>query len=216
MKIRVLIVATMASLLAGCATAYYNTLDKAGIHKRDILVSRVENTRDSQEEAQDEFKDALEQFGSIVALQNTDLKQAYDKLSAEYEDSQAAAEEVTDRIDAVENVAKALFKEWETEIEQYTNAEFKRSSTSQLRDTRTRYNGMLSTMRQSEQSMQPVLRTFRDNVLFLKHNLNAQAIGSLRGEFASLEDDIAVLIREMNRSIAESNKFIEELRGATA
>ncbi len=216
MKIRVLIVAIMASLLAGCATAYYNTLDKAGIHKRDILVSRVENTRDSQEEAQDEFKDALEQFGSIVALQNTDLKQAYDKLSAEYEDSQAAAEEVTDRIDAVENVAKALFKEWETEIDQYTNAEFKRSSTSQLRDTRTRYNGMLSTMRQSEQSMQPVLRTFRDNVLFLKHNLNAQAIGSLRGEFATLEDDIAVLIREMNRSIAESNKFIEELRGATA
>lgn len=74
---------------------------------------------------------------------------------------------------------------------------------------------MLSTMRRSEESMQPVLRTFRDNVLFLKHNLNAQAIGSLKGEFATLEDDIAVLIREMNKSISESNKFIEELRGAS-
>lgn len=218
MKIRILITAFLAlvlpSLLAGCASAYYNAWDKAGIHKRDILVSRVEKTRDSQEEAQDEFKDALEQFGSIVTLQNTDLKQAYDKLSAEYEDSQEAAEAVTDRINSVESVATALFKEWETEIDQYTNADFKRSSTAQLRETRTRYNGMMSTMRQSEQSMQPVLRTFRDNVLFLKHNLNAQAIGSLRGEFASLEDDIAVLIREMNRSIAESNQFIEELRGA--
>ena len=112
MKIRALIIVVMASLLAGCASTYYNTLDKAGIHKRDILVSRVENTRDSQEEAQDEFKDALEQFGSIVALQETDLKQAYDKLSAEYEDSQDAAEEVTDRINSVENVAGALFKEW--------------------------------------------------------------------------------------------------------
>jgi len=214
MKIRALIVAVLASLLAGCATAYYNTLDKAGVHKRDILVSRVEKTRDSQEDAQEEFKDALEQFGSIVALQNTDLKQAYDRLSSEYEDSQDAAQAVTDRINSVESVATALFREWEGEIDQYSNADFKRSSTTQLRDTRNRYSGMLTTMRQSEESMQPVLQTFRDNVLFLKHNLNAQAIGSLKGEFASLENDIAVLIREMNKSIAESNQFIEELRGA--
>ncbi len=214
MKIRALIIVVLASLLAGCATAYYNTLDKAGVHKRDILVSRVEKTRDSQEDAQEEFKDALEQFGSIVALQDTDLKRAYDQLSSEYEDSQAAAQSVTDRINSVESVASALFKEWEGEIDQYSNPEFKRSSTAQLRDTRQRYSGMLSTMRRSEESMQPVLRTFRDNVLFLKHNLNAQAIGSLKGEFASLENDIAVLIREMNKSISESNQFIEELRGA--
>ena len=214
MKFRALIITVLASLLAGCATAYFNTLDKAGIHKRDILVSRVEKTRDSQEDAQEEFKDALEQFGSIVALQDTDLKKAYDRLSSEYEDSQDAAQAVTDRINSVESVATALFREWECEIDQYTNADFKRSSTAQLRDTRSRYTGMLTTMRRSEESMQPVLRTFRDNVLFLKHNLNAQAIGSLKGEFATLEDDIAALIREMNKSISESNQFIEELRGA--
>jgi len=146
-------------------------------------------------EAQEEFKDALEQFGSVVELQNTDLKQAYDKLNSEYENSEDAAEMVTDRINSVESVAEALFKEWEGEIDQYTNADFKRSSSSQLRQTRTRYTEMLATMRRSEQSMQPVLRTFRDNVLFLKHNLNAQAIGSLRGEFASLEDDILALTK---------------------
>ena len=215
MKFRYLIVLVMSSLLAGCASTYYNAWEKAGFLKSDILVSRVEKTRDSQQDAQEEFKDALEQFGSIVALENTDLKQAYDRLSNEYENSQDAAEEVTDRINSVESVAEDLFEEWEKEIEQYTNADYKRTSASQLRDTRTRYNGMLSTMRRSEQSMQPVLQTFRDNVLFLKHNLNAQAIGSLKGEFASLEEDIAVLIREMNKSIAESDKFIDELRAAS-
>ncbi len=210
------LLAAVAAFLGGCASTYYNAWEKAGIHKRDILVSRVENTRDSQQDAQEEFKDALEQFGSIVALQNTDLKQAYDKLSTEYEDSEAAAQEVTDRINSVAAVAEALFKEWSQEIEQYTNAEFKRSSSNQLRATRTRYDGMLATMRRSEASMQPVLATFRDNVLFLKHNLNAQAIGSLKGEFASLQDDIAILIREMNRSIAESDQFIAELRSNQA
>ncbi len=201
-------------LLSSCASTYYNAWEKVGYHKRDILVSRVENTRDSQQDAQVEFKDALEQFGSIVTLQNTDLARAYEKLSAEYEDSQEAAQEVTDRIDSVDGVATALFKEWQTEIEQFTNADYKRSSTAQLRQTRSRYDGMLSSMRKSEASMKPVLDTFRDNVLFLKHNLNAQAIGSLKGEFASLQDDIAVLIREMNRSIAESDKFIADLRSS--
>jgi len=208
------VVFSFASTLSGCASTYYNAWEKVGFHKRDILVTRVENSRDSQADAQEEFKDALEQFGSIVTLQNTDLKRAYDKLNAEYEDSEEAAQRVTDRINSVDAVAVALFREWEAEIEQYSNPDFKRSSTSQLRATRTRYDGMLASMRRSEQSMQPVLRTFRDNVLFLKHNLNAQAIGSLKGEFASLEDEIEILIREMNRSIAESDKFIAELKAA--
>ena len=146
-----------------------------------------------------------------MGIENTDLKKAYDKLNGEYEDSADAAEEVSDRIDKVEAVAKALFKEWEKEIEQYTKPDFKRTSTRQLKETRVKYNEMLASMHRSEESMKPVLNTFRDNVLFLKHNLNAQAIGSLKGEFASLKSDIAVLIEEMNRSIAESDRFIADL-----
>lgn len=212
MKSRLIALVLMSCLLAGCSAAYFNALEKAGIHKRDVLVSRVENTQVSQQDAQVEFKDALEQFGSIITLQDTDLKQAYNRLNAEYEDSQSAAQKVTDRINSVESVADALFREWETEIGQYTNATLKASSESQLRDTKTRYNGLLTAMRRAEQTMQPVLNTFRDNVLALKHSLNAQAIGSLKDEFASLQDDIDVLIREMNRSIEESDKFIAELR----
>ena len=204
----------MAFVMTGCSSTYYNAWEKVGVHKRDILVSRVENTRDAQQDAQVEFKDALEQFGSIVAIQETDLKKAYDKLSGEYEDSRDAAEEVSDRIDSVEKVANALFAEWEAEIKQYSNLDFKRQSSAQLRDTRSRYGEMLRSMRASEASMKPVLQTFSDNVLFLKHNLNAQAIGSLRGEFASLRDDIGVLIEEMNKSIAESNAFIEQLQAS--
>ena len=69
----------------------------------------------------------------------------------------------------------------------------------------------MSTMRRAEASMDPVLKSFRNNVLYLKHNLNAQAIGALRSEFAGLESDIATLIADMNRSIADSDQFIREL-----
>ncbi len=68
---------------------------------------------------------------------------------------------------------------------------------------------MIRAMRRAESKMDPVLSAFNDQVLFLKHNLNAKAVASLKGELASVETDIAALIREMESSIAEANEFIK-------
>ncbi len=201
--------------MAGCSTVYYNAMEKVGFHKRDIMVDRVESARDSQADAQEEFKDALEKFSSVVTLQDSNgLKSAYESLNDEYEDSVNAAEEVSNRIEEVQDVSVALFEEWEQELSQYTNANLKRSSQRQLSETKNKYSEMMRSMRQAEKSMQPVLNTFRDNVLFLKHNLNAQAIGSLKGEFGSLQNDIQRLISTMNQSIEESNSFIASMKQA--
>jgi uncharacterized protein YdiU (UPF0061 family) len=208
----VLIAILWVSFFGGCSTAYYGAMEKVGIHKRDILVDRVEDARDAQSEAQEQFKSALEQFGAVVQIKNTDLKKAYEKLNAEYEDSEKAAEKVSERIDKVESVAGALFKEWEDELKLYKSADLRRSSQRKLQNTKTRYREMLASMHRAEKSMTPVLRTFRDNVLFLKHNLNAQAIGSLRAEFSTLKGEIDGLIKNMNEAIKTSDKFIADIK----
>ncbi len=198
--------------LTGCASAYYGTMEKVGVHKRDILVDRVESTRDAQTDAQEQFKSALDQFASVIQLKDTDLKQAYEKLNDEYEESESAAQEVSERIENVESVADALFDEWQEELNLYQNQTLKAASSRKLTETKKRYREMLKTMQRAESSMQPVLNTFRDNVLYLKHNLNAQAIGALRSEFSSLKADISRLIEKMNLSIEHSTKFIQSLQ----
>jgi sugar-specific transcriptional regulator TrmB len=208
----VLIAILWVSFFGGCSTAYYGAMEKVGIHKRDILVDRVEDARDAQSEAQEQFKSALEQFGAVVQIENTDLKKAYDKLNAEYEDSEKAANKVSERINKVESVADDLFEEWEDELKLYKSADLRRSSQGKLQKTKTRYREMLASMHRAEKSMAPVLRTFRDNVLFLKHNLNAQAIGSLRSEFSTLKGEIDGLIKNMNEAIKTSNKFIADIK----
>lgn len=207
-----LLISITLLLLSSCSTVKYNALEKVGIHKRDILVGNVEDARDAQKEAQEQFKDALERFGSVVQIEETGLKKAYDRLSDEYEDSKDAAEDVSDEIDEVEQVATDLFAEWEREIEEYTDPNLRNNSKQQLGETKSRYNEMLKSMQAAERSMDPVLKTFRDNVLFLKHNLNAQAVGSLKNTFESLEGDIDNLIEQMNRSIERSNEFIAEMK----
>lgn len=199
-------------VLTGCAQTYYGAMEKAGVHKRDIMVDRVEDARDVQGEAQEQFKSALEQFDSIVKLKETDLKKAYDRLNSEYEESVEIAEKVSGRIEKVESVADALFDEWEEELGLYENKELRRSSKEQLSKTRSRYREMLASMHQAEASMEPVLKIFKDNVLFLKHNLNAQAIGSLQSEFSNLKGEIDILISKMNAAIESSNKFIADIR----
>ncbi|MBT3093180.1 MAG: DUF2959 domain-containing protein [Candidatus Thiodiazotropha sp. (ex Lucina pensylvanica)] len=189
-------------------------MEKVGIHKRDIMVDRVESARDAQAEAQEQFQSALDQFASVINLEESDLKRAYDSLNHEFEASEAAAAEVTERISKVESVAEDLFEEWQEELDLYENKSLKATSARKLKQTKQRYQTMLSSMKKAERSMQPVINTFRDNVLFLKHNLNARAIGSLRGEFGNLKADINNLINRMNQSIKQSDEFIRGMQSS--
>ncbi|MEC8233286.1 MAG: DUF2959 family protein, partial [Pseudomonadota bacterium] len=134
------------------------------------------------------------------------------RLNGQYEDSVAAAEEVSARIDKVESVAEALFDEWQEELEKYQNASLKRDSAAKLRETQRRYKSLMSAMRNAESKMPPVLTALQDNVLYLKHNLNASAIGALQGELSTIENNVAQLIRQMNSAIAESDAFIASMK----
>lgn len=199
-------------LCSACANVYYDTMESVGIHKRDILVDRVESARDAQGDAQEQFQSALQQFASVIHLESSDLEQAYEQLNDEYEACESAAGTVRNRIEKVESVADALFEEWRQELDLYQNQNLKAASEKKLKQTRSRYQEMLGSMRRAERSMQPVLDSLRDNVLFLKHNLNAQAIGALRGEFRNLKADIDTLVKRMNQSIERSNSFIKNMQ----
>jgi len=200
------------ALLGGCSSLYYSTMEKLGFEKRDILVDRVENARDSQNDAQETFRSSLERFQSVVDTPDTDLKERYAEISDAYEDSKSSAEDVRDRIDKVEDVAEALFDEWEDELGEYESDSLRRSSEQQLDETRTQYSQLISRMHDAEERMDPVLEAFQDQVLYLKHNLNAQAIGSLENELEGIRQDVDALIRNMEQSIAESEAFIRRFR----
>ncbi|MBT81461.1 MAG: DNA repair protein [Alteromonadaceae bacterium] len=198
--------------LSGCQSAYYGAWEKLGVEKRDILVDRVENAKESQEEAQEQFADALEEFSALINFNGGELEDVYDELNGEFQDSQAAAADVTARIDKVESVAEALFSEWEDELEKYDSDKLRRSSAEKLRATRRQYETMIKAMRKAESRMEPVLTALQDNVLYLKHNLNASAVGALEGELKTIQQDVSRLINEMKASVAESDAFIRTMK----
>jgi hypothetical protein len=206
-----LMLVTSLSFL-GCQTAYYAGMEKMSYHKRDLMVSDVEKARDAQQEAKEQFKSALEQFTTILNIKGGKLQDKYDTLNAEYERSEAKAKAVRDRITSVEGVSEALFTEWESELKEYSSANLRKSSQAKLTQTRTQYSHLIKAMKRAESKMPPVLAKFKDQVLYLKHNLNAQAIASLKGELGSVKSNINILIKEMEASIKQADTFISSMK----
>lgn len=203
----------LAVFLSACSSVYYDAMERLGYEKREILVDRVEDSRDAQQAAREQFQSALDQFIAVTDFQGGDLEETYRRLSSEYEASVQRAEAVHERIAEVEDVASALFREWENELELYSSERLRSASARRLEQTRARYEQMITAMHQAEQSIQPVLEAFQDRVLYLKHNLNARAIGSLRTDRLEIQSELQRLIEEMNESIEQANRFIADMGG---
>jgi hypothetical protein len=198
--------------LAGCSSIYYGTMEKFGVHKRDIMVDRVKGARDAQQDAKKQFANALEQFKSVVNVKGGDLEAEYEKLNSAYERSKERAQAVHDRIAGVEDVSDALFSEWRDEIKQYGSDSLRRQSQSQYDATQVKYKQLVAAMKKAASRIDPVLGPMHDQVLFLKHNLNAKAIASLGDELVSVQANVASLMHDMEAAIAEADAFIKTMQ----
>jgi Protein of unknown function (DUF2959) len=198
--------------LASCSAAYYGAMEKMGYEKRHILVDRVEDGREAQEQAQKQFQTALEAFKAVSGFQGGELEAKYNELNAQYQSCEKRADEVRSEIASIDKVATDLFAEWSHEIDEMQNANLKRDSRAKLASTQQQYAKYIAAMRKSETKMEPVLVAFKDQVLYLKHNLNAQAIGSLQGNVGAIEKDVESLVREMQKAITEADQFLATVK----
>ena len=196
-------------LLAGCASSYYAMMETFGVEKREILKDRVVEGREDQEEAKRQFRTTLEAFKATSGFKGGDLEKTYEKLNGEFTDCETRAENVRSSIESIEEVATDLFDEWKRENGNISDRNLREQDKALLEQTKSKYAQLLDAMHRTEKTMDPVLSRFRDQVLYLKHNLNAAAISSLAGNVASIENDVEALIKDMEASIAEADAFIK-------
>lgn len=196
--------------LSGCRSTYYAMWEGLGKEKRHLLRDEVEQAREDQAEASEEFKDALTRVKELTGFHGGELENVYLQLKDDYEDCEQRAAIIDERIANVEQIATDLFAEWETEIGQMTNPAFRASSRQSLARTRERYQQLHRAMVRARERMTPVLIRLNDYVLFLKHNLNAQAVGALGTEMGRIEADVDVLVRDIERSIQAADLFLKD------
>jgi len=210
------LVATAALLVtalavASCSRMYYGAMEKFGYEKRDILIDRVKDAQKSQQDAQEEFKTALQRFREVVDVDGGTLEQKYEKLDGELKRAEDRAKKVDDRVKAVKQVSKDLFSEWQKELGNYSNRQMRAESERQLRGTKQRTEALIKSMEKAQARIEPVLTPLRDRVLFLKHNLNAKALGALTKELTTVQGDVDLLVADLQQSISEADAYLKDM-----
>jgi outer membrane murein-binding lipoprotein Lpp len=212
MRHRLFLALTFFSLaLSGCTSTYYKTMRTLGKEKRDILVARVRDAKKDQDQTKEKLKTTMESFQAVTGFNGGSLEKSYNRLNSDYESANSQANKLHNKVESIDQVSNDLFKEWQGEINQMGNAKLKAQSTTLLRNAKTRQAAYMSAMHKTEDQITPVLAAFHDQVLFLKHNLNAKAIGSLKGTSASLQSDVENLIQSIDASSKEADKLISSL-----
>jgi chromosome segregation ATPase len=207
-----IVLGAVALSASGCDRWYYGTMKKFGMEKRDILVKRVTEARKSQVEARDEFKTALERFKTVIDVDGGPLEDKYEKLDKELKRAEDRAKEVDDRIHSIKDVSDDLLKEWDKELKQYSDKSLRAESERELEATRKRCESLIRSMEKAQKKIAPVMAPLRDRVLFLKHNLNAQAIGALDAELVKVRTDVDALVADLEASIQEAEAFLSEFK----
>jgi chromosome segregation ATPase len=198
-------------LMTGCTSTYYKAMQTLGKEKRDILVSRIKDAKKDQDQTKQQLQTTMESFQALTGFQGGSLEKSYKRLNSDYESADAQARKLHDKIQSIDQVSNDLFKEWQGEIAAMGNARLKAQDTVMLRNAKTRQATYMRAMRRTEDQIAPVLKAFRDQVLFLKHNLNSRAIGSLKGTTVTLQGDVADLVQSIDASSQEADKLISSL-----
>lgn len=209
--ITLLLILNLASCARKIREVKYNAYEMVGLEKRDLFKREVKNVQEEQEETGEAFKDALTKLKEMYDFDGGDLEKQHSKLKSSYENARTEAQDLKERIKNVNEVAGDLFSEWEDEIDEISTKDLRKKSEKQLDKTKDQFKDLQKQMAVAEKKMEPVLTKLKDQVLFLKHNLNAKAIAGLKSESGQIQTEIKSLIKEVEEASKEAEKFIETI-----
>lgn len=196
---------------SGCQGFYYSTMETLGSHKRDILVDRVKDCADRMDKAKQEFQALNTKLEKITKADISKVDSLYKELNSQSKKCHSKAIDLDRRVNNIRTVGKDLFREWEEELEEYHNETFRRSSEKRMEERRRKYLETVHLLKSAQKYSEPALSSASDYVLFLKHNLNAQALNSLDNEIDTVQQKIKFLVEKMELATDNARNFLVEM-----
>ncbi len=197
--------------LASCKQRYYTAQGKSGNEKRDRLVEQLRKGREEQEKAKAQYQATLAALQAAPDKSPGKPDELYTKFKQEVGATARRAKTVSDQIAAIEQASGDMFAEWERELAAMHNGELKNKSIILVRKTREQCGALIGQMKAVEAKAQTVLKEFEDQVLFLEHNMDGEAVSSVRTKANSMDAEVKSLAGDIEASTREADAFIASL-----
>jgi Mg2+ and Co2+ transporter CorA len=207
----VLLLPLLSLPIVSCQTAGSGASIKSADPDFDVLETRIEQYREVQQAALQQFEATGQQLSGWSSHEVTDLQALYAATAQQDDASIEVAIEVSAAINSIEEAAEAAFKEWQIAVDLNSDAQLRAESQKRLGETRQRYADMLQVLRQCEAKTSSVLAALNSNEEYFKDHLDPGEVASRQPQLNALRNDVQSLVYRMNIALDSTEAFINSI-----
>ena len=183
-----------------------------GLKQVDRLIKVSGETVQSIAEAKLQLERTVTGYNAILAEQAKDRRGAYKDLIKDKDNTQTKVEAVRQRVAGMEQEANTLFAAWAKNVEGITEEGLRKKSQARLDDTKKRFGDILSAGKQAREAYDPFMKQLADQITYMGHDLNPEAVASLKPDAAKLNDQATKVFARVDETMKVAREYINSLR----
>jgi hypothetical protein len=154
----------------------------------------------------------MDVYNALMADEAKDRKKLYNSLQKEMENTEKRRATIGEVAATMSAEADTLFKQWTDSAAAIENADLRKKSEERLAATKASYAEIGTVGQKASDLYGPFMKDLQDQVTFLGHDLNAEAVASLKPEAAKINEAASKLIQSIDDTITTANTNIGALR----
>ena len=212
--------ASLALLVAPAAAAPPEEIDLGqllsgqppGVRQTERLAKKADALIDEVEAAQAQVRAALAAHDTLLFGNAADLRKPYRALDREIERTGKKREAVRRRAGEAKAESTDYFRAWAGSLPLIENDELRERSEARLRDSRSRFDGIIQAGLDAAAAYEPFIGRLRDQWNYLTHDLNPSGIESLRPDAQQFAEEGERLFAEIDETLRQARDYVASIR----
>jgi hypothetical protein len=207
--IRAVAVGTVAALVG---TTAVRAQQDAGVKQVEQLVKKSGSTVQAIAETKLQLQKTMDVYNSLMSTDEKNMKGNYKKLQQEMDATAKKRADIKLRADEMNAEAQTLFKSWGDSAAAIQSADLRQRSQERLDKTKASFAEIGTVGQKAVDLYDPFMKALQDQVTYLGHDLNTQAVQSLQADAAKMNEKAQTLMKSIDDTISVANKNITDLR----
>jgi len=183
-----------------------------GVKQIERLVKASGNTVKAIAETKQQLAKTMDVYNALMAEDAKDRKKLYADLKKQMGNTEKRRSQIAEQATSMKSEAEALFRQWAESAAAIENAELRARSEERLEATKTSYAEIDTVGRKAADLYHAFMKDLQDQITFLGHDLNPEAVASLGPEAEELNEKADTLMRRIDDTIRTANERIGALR----
>ena len=183
-----------------------------GVKQVEQLIKKANAGVESINDTKLQLQKTMEAYNAVLAPDVKDRRDAYKKLQKEVATTEKKRAMVSTRNGEMNVEAGRLFKNWEGSTAAIQDPALRQRSQERLAVAKKRYSEIQANGQGAASLYTPFMKALQDQVTYLGHDLNPEAVATLKPEADKLNAQAKELYSAIDKTTAAANNNISQLR----